>query len=468
MLISGRKALLFPVETTVRELDYRIILGCMCCRGDNQVFIGNHTDIYELGKRLRHALYVGKNLLNVSPARQTVCYEDFKQAEGRMIHLDEEGALFPGGEEAWKATLDLRLKPSWLRSEDYLCTWGEFQRRHYLAKESSIQDHILATGHPRLNLAHAYYAPFYETETEAIRRKFGRFVLVNTNFSFGNHGVHSAAMLKDKRVDPEDRVRRNHYLDAYAHCAGKLPVFLQLASRISDAFPDMKVVFRPHPSENPAVYEAMAEYIPRMTVAQGGSLVAWLHAAEFLVHAGCTTAIEGMVAGTRIINFQPLEGEDHVQQVPNLVGVKTRTLAEVVEVIRDWRGSTGAEVISAEAKARIKDLLVNIDESDGAFRNFRDLVWRIQDEQPPTRVAGNLAPFVRRGQTERIKKTLRSMLPWQFQRVDRLKAYRRRRFAALAPDLVGPKLEAANRILGTRIQVQYLSSKLMVFTQEGA
>ena len=54
MIDSDKKLLLFPVETLARELDFRLVLGALCAHEDNQIFIGNHTDIYELGKQLKH------------------------------------------------------------------------------------------------------------------------------------------------------------------------------------------------------------------------------------------------------------------------------------------------------------------------------------------------------------------------------------------------------------------------------
>jgi surface carbohydrate biosynthesis protein len=466
MIIGRRKVVLFPVETTVRELDFRLVLGCMVARADNQVILGNHTDIYELGKRLRHALYVGKNLLNVSPSRLTECYEDFKRVQGRMIHLDEEGAIFNGDEASWKKVLSMRLDPAWIRAEDYLCTWGDFQREHYMEGNPPVAPHILVTGHPRLNLAHDYYRSLYEKEVEQLRAEHGRIILINTNFSYGNHALYPAAMLRQKNVAAENRELRNYYLDFYAYCAGKLPIFLQLAARLSDAFPEHTVVFRPHPSESLTIYQAMAAHIPRMKVETGGSLVAWLRAAEVLIHSGCTTAVEARIAGTRIINFQPLPGQAFVQQIPDLIGERAVYCDEVVEMISSVKTERAPTDHAPEIKARIKRVLHNIDQSDEAFLVLRDLIWKVQDEQPATEVAGEIGSFTRRGTQEKMKRFFRTILPWKWEHMDNAKAYRRRRFEDLTPRLIEPKLAAINQLLGTRVHARYHSTRVLTLVAE--
>lgn len=461
MLLPGRKALLFPVETTVRELDFRIVMACYCARPDNQIFIGNHTDIYHLGTRLRNALYLGKNLLNVSAARKTVCYREFKEARGRMIHLDEEGAVFNGGEDIWRQVLDMRLDPRWLEAEDHLCTWGQFQKDHYASFSPAVAPHIHATGHPRLNLAHPFFSGLYEEETRSLQEAVGPMILINTNFSFGNHALYPAAMLREKQVAPDNRDLRNYYLDYYAYCAGKLPVFLQLASRLSDSFPGHTIVFRPHPSENLTPYLAMAEHIPRMRVETRGSLVAWLRASDCLVHSGCTTALEALAGGVPVVNFQPLPGNRFVQQIPDLVGMRASSLDEAVEAVGSAVGGKHTHQVAAGDMHRIRHLLCNMGESSEAFLRVRDLTWRVQDELPVTQAGSSLASFPRRGRVEAAKAVLRPFWPASARRMSAAKAYRRRRFADLTPALLEPKLAAANALLRTGLRADYLSSRLV-------
>jgi hypothetical protein len=119
-----------------------------------------------------------------------------------------------------------------------------------------------------------------------------------------------------------------------------------------------------------------------------------------------------------------------------------------------------------EIKARIKRVLHNIDQSDEAFLVLRDLIWKVQDEQPATEVAGEIGSFTRRGTQEKMKRFFRTILPWKWEHMDNAKAYRRRRFADLTPRLIEPKLAAINQLLGTRVHARYHSTRVLTLVAE--
>ena len=40
------KVILFPLETYVREIDFRLVLALHLLKPGRQILLGNHTDIY--------------------------------------------------------------------------------------------------------------------------------------------------------------------------------------------------------------------------------------------------------------------------------------------------------------------------------------------------------------------------------------------------------------------------------------
>ena len=118
------KVLLFPVETIVRELDYRLVLAARLARQGVTLLLGNHTDIYELGRRMRGAVYVGKHILNLNPSSITERYEVMKACGHRVVFLHEEGAIFSGDRAAWERGLVRKFDPRWMRAEDTICAVG--------------------------------------------------------------------------------------------------------------------------------------------------------------------------------------------------------------------------------------------------------------------------------------------------------------------------------------------------------
>jgi len=66
----------------------------------------------------------------------------------------------------------------------YLTTWGEDNARAF--RQFSGYDNntpIIVTGNPRIDLLRPELREFYRPEAEALRERYGNFILINTNFS---------------------------------------------------------------------------------------------------------------------------------------------------------------------------------------------------------------------------------------------------------------------------------------------
>lgn len=456
MLLKDRKAILIPVEEIVRELDYKLILAVLLARPSNQIFIGNHTDIYEFGKQLQGGLYVGKNVLNVSPTRLTECYEHLKQRQFRVIFLDEEGAFFQGGQEQWKKRLSSRLDPNWMQEEDTLCTWGDFQTRHYSDQVKGKGPKIVTTGHPRFSLSHPDYAYLYKEEIDKLKSKYGRFILFNTNFKYANHMHGADYYFQLNSIAPEDQEQRDYFLAFWAHTQRRLVSFIELVNEISNRFPDYQIVLRPHQAESEACYKQWFAHIPRTHVTHEGRLQAWLHAAEALVHDGCTTGVEAWVGRKRVVVYHPHDDERFNFDIPNKLGAYCRTSQEAIEAF-----TTKAVEAQGEDVDAVLDLLANLKEPESAFKTLCGLVHETEAEMSMTEVVGNLAPFKSRGTREKIKKALRATFRPLIGPYKPRNPFVYQRFPGLDQSLIDSRLNALSHLNPDKIQWQLYSSKLM-------
>lgn len=465
VLEAGKKAVLFPVETISRELDFKLVLAGFCVTPENQIFLGNHTDIYELGKKLNHGLYVGKNVLNVSPTRLRVCYDDLKKNHFRVIYLDEEGAIFAGGPEDWKQDMIRKFDPRWLNAEDHACSWGTFQDQLYHDLKPACENNIVMTGHPRFSLCHERFLPLYQKEIDELKQQHGRFILVSTNFTRGNFGAGADYFFKRYHVTPDSPLRAP-LVEEFAYHHQKLGLFIRLVSRLSDSFPQHKIILRPHPSESHAIYQAILQHIPRAEIHVHGSLTAWLRAADALIHCGCTTGIEGWLSGTYVVNYQPLHADAFERRVPNLVGERCETENEVVSRLQQALASQHPPrtILAPEALALIKSLIDNVEQSTESFGKLAALVQSVEKELPPATALGSLSPFSRRGAKEKVKTFVRSHYPRFIKPWKPRSSYRFQRFPGLDPAAIDSKLTFVSELTGRRLVAKYWSSKLMSVT----
>ena len=458
MILPGRKVVLFPIETVVRELDFRLLLGAYCARPDTQIIIGKQSLLYDLVGRLQGGVFVGKNL---AIWKSDSKYRRYKARGFRTIQLHEEGAIYEGSREDWAKCVNDFLNVEQFEAEDYVCSWGEFQAECYRRRNPPCREHIVVTGHPRFDLFKPEFRALYEDEVLRLKEKYGRFLLINTNFFWSNaKGMDFCFQWYE--VKPDDQQKRTFYLDQCCNSVVKWSRFMQLINHLSDRFPELQIVVRPHPSESIHYYTNLLRYVPRVHVVREGALQAWLLATEAVIHDGCTTAIEAHLARTRVINFHPIVDDRFDIPLPNLVGVSCANEAEVEQALRRWLQDPNAvSAVTPENVARVKELIDNFGSNNSSFEKVARVVHKVLDEISPTKVTG-AAPVLGR---QRFKDALLRLLGpldpqgWQIRLGKRDRGYQK--FSPMKRAVVEERMRRIREITGRPVSVRYHSSQLL-------
>ena len=456
MLIKGKKIMLFPVETVVRELDYRLILAVMCARPDWQIIVGEHEQLFPASLRLQNGIIVLKNLTG---GKRPWKYNRYKSNNLRVIHLDEEGGIYEGDEELWKDRLLRRLNPSELAPDDIACTWGQFQADFYKSLAPTSGENIRATGHPRFDLGAPRYRELFRAESDQLRAKYGDFILINTNL-VSNNVMGPDILLKYNDVRPEDTERRNRYIDHYCHEARRESEFIRLVNSLSNTFPDRQIVFRPHPSEDIHLYQKLFHYIPRVTVTREGSLHAWLLASEALIHGGCTTAIEAHLCGTPIINFRPERDSRFEVTLPNLLGRSCNDIPEVLSTLRDIRNNQDINTLEPDAARQLERMILNFAPDADSFALLSGIISGCQDAAPKSVLSGSWPLLVKRRLGYHLGKVFKSLA-----RPDRRTNRKTEKFPPLDEAEIVRKLQIIQKITGVQVDLQFLTPKVFSITR---
>jgi surface carbohydrate biosynthesis protein len=283
-----------------------------------------------------------------------------------VVFLHEEGAIFNGDRAAWEKGLIRKFDPRWMRPDDIICTWGEAQADVYRSLAPDHAGNIRTTGHPRFDLCKDRYRPLYAAEADGLRNEFGKFLLVNTNFTLSNSMQGWDWCLQRDSIDASDSPARTRAFDYFGYDLRRVTYYIQLMSRLSDAFPDRQIVLRPHPSERMDIYERLLKHVPRVHIRKSGSLVAWLHAAEVLIHTDCTTALEAYAARLPIIHYRPEDDERFICADAAAFGTPCRTAEEVIAAIRGVLSGTLGASVESQSFVQAQSVIHNLSpESDG-------------------------------------------------------------------------------------------------------
>jgi surface carbohydrate biosynthesis protein len=452
--------ILFPIELTGRELDFRLLLAHYTARPDNILYIGKSGIVNYLGRQLRGGVYVGKQLVVGGVSPKLVKYHELKKRGFINIHVGEEEPVFNRLEDFNRDTFLKQYDPRWQQAEDGLCAWGGFSAGVYRDLNPPCLGNIQVTGHPRFDLCKRHLTPYYETEVRRLKERFGRFILINTKFALASNfdAFRSCVGLFVK--DRENYADRSYWIDYFVQHAQLQTHFIHLTNRLSHEFPGHSIVFRPHPGEDPAAYKAILSCVPRVEVATEGGVLPWLAAAEVLIHNGCTTALEAYQLTPKIINYSPVFDKKFDLELANLVGVTCTTEEDVIAEIRREGGNPS---LSAEKRQQIRHIIDNFDTETMASEHMARVIWEAQGRVRPHPISTGLLQRARiRQGLHAIKARLgRIRKMWAKGLKPAANTRTLAKFDPLVPEDILARVEKLEQITGRKIRVCFHGPELM-------
>lgn len=352
--------ILLPIETINREIDFKLVLASLLSDKSNCIYIGQHDFLMKLVPKLQNGLYIGKNIFHKrADIEHGERYTLLKSKNINVIYLHEEGAVFKGNDENWKKVLSSQYNLNFFDDQDVVCDWGDFQKEYDESRSGNLK--IEVTGHPRFDLYKEKWNGYFEAEVADLKKKHGKFILVNGNYSTYNHGLGLAYIFSERSgYDPDNITARLDRIDFIKYTGNQCLSIVQLTHQLAVEYPDKEIVFRPHPSENQSFYETVFKGVKNIKVKHEGSVNAWILASEAIIHDGCTTALEASLAGKPVINFKPVSSKKNDIWLPNQLGVRCTTLEEVKNVMNNLERYT-FDIEKIDSSRKVKDLLYNFE-----------------------------------------------------------------------------------------------------------
>lgn len=292
---------LIPIETSSRELYYKIFLANLLTREGFRCFLGTKRSILTIAKSFRNFIYFDKGFhTGVSNS----IYNTIKKQNGKIVNLDEEG----GVDYQDNSVLRERYPVNLFQEVDKVFLWGCHQST--ILRDRINTSNVIITGHPRFSLLKKDFAVLIKEEVENLRNVYGKFILINTNMSFGNN-IKGEEFVYNNYNTRITNINRRIEFDKL-----KFEHFIELIRFLSKSVPK-NIVIRPHPEENKDNYINRLKDLNNVHVVYKGSVVPWLLATDFMIHPDCTTAIESLMLGKKSISYlPPLYDSDLITPLP--------------------------------------------------------------------------------------------------------------------------------------------------------
>ncbi len=348
MRVESKTALIIPVENQLRELDPKLLLACVAAERGFPVILGSRTRVDFRIASLPRGVYLAKGMT----PRTTRMFSIIRRLGNDLVVWDEEALVHLTPYHYYAR----RISTESLELVSLLLAWGEENAEMFRKFPEYAGTPIAITGNPRGDMIRPELRPFYQDEADDIRRRFGPFTLINTNFAMVNGFLETQNLLRPGAGPGDEPVigaqatgLSREFIERYAAHKGEIfRMMKKLLPALTRAFPERSFILRPHPGENREPWKRIAEDHGNLRVVHERSIVPWLMTTDAVIHNGCTTGLEAMVVGVPAIAYQPIKHPDYDYHLPNRLSHQCDDVEAVCETLiqiysGEREGSNSAE-----------------------------------------------------------------------------------------------------------------------------
>lgn len=206
-------------------------------------------------------------------------------------------------------TLHLRYGQSCLDKIDQIFLLNERQRKLLKENYSIKQEKISVTGYPRIEFLHLLREAKENEIVKELNSKYGKFIFFPTSFAGSNHvlGHYGLKRSFEQVVKKKLNKQRNEFLEVSVVSLSKFvqQKYETLLYEISRNFPEIKIIVRPHPSEDSNYWKRKYKKFNNVIVDFSYPAIYYIKACEVVIQYGSTISIESNILGKPCIQFEP-------------------------------------------------------------------------------------------------------------------------------------------------------------------
>ncbi|MBI2256396.1 MAG: hypothetical protein HYU58_17365 [Proteobacteria bacterium] len=326
-----RRMLYMPMEIASRELDSRLLLAALALDRGFEVVMGQKWLIERNVEAMPPGIYLSKSLT---------------QRDARTImRVQELGYLVAAIEEEVPGLVTKPHELRWIAADavqhtDAIFIGGEVNTRSMQERFPFAADRVHMTINPRWDLLRPAMRSIHQKEVESIRKRFGRFLLVNTNLGWTNSEKGPVEfMVQDQarqgKLDLSDPVAKD-FIENYLIMEGdNHRAVVSIIQQLLEKAPDISIVLRPHPSERIDTWLNHFKGAERLSVVREGPSIPWILASEALIQTNCTTGVEAIALDHPALCVMDTKSPAIGRYVANRVNPVAHTVADAVAMLLD-------------------------------------------------------------------------------------------------------------------------------------
>ena len=306
----------------MRDFHSRILLALYL--KDYNVIIGSQDQIVSLIDYLPPSIYFDKSLA----INKLQFYKKLVKRGFHITSMDEEGLSSYNNTYKY---ITQRISSECLELADKVFTWGDSEKKIITEAYPEYINKIFSSGNIRVDLNLHFYNSFYKDVVDDIIHENGDYIFFPSSFTV-NHALGNNAQIKNLKKlgrisSKQDEIKYKLKNDFFAKTFHK---YSNLAEDVSKAYPNKKIIVRPHPSEDRSFWIKMSERINNLIIRSDLSVAPWIIGSKAVIHSSCTTGLESFLLNKPTFTYLPYNDNDFVNHIANDVSKKCFTTQDVL------------------------------------------------------------------------------------------------------------------------------------------
>lgn len=360
--MTKRRLLYMPIETKARELLGKSFLAARAVERGWIVVMGAQKDTRVFMRHFPPGVWVENSI----PDRKVSRLSRMREDGHRIVNLCEESIFYTSAEDYCAR----KLGSAALDWTDQLLVPGERNASHVRSHRPGCNGKVAITGNPRFDVLQPALRCVHSDKADAIRREFGSFILVNTNFARVNpyeRGVDLVDLWHTRGI-----INAGSELDFLREHASfkrrQMQGFQTLLEDLAASGISERIVLRPHPGENHDVWRQWAAPL-NIEIRFEGSANDWILASEAVLHPGCTTGVEGLLLDRPVFSYVPEPNSSFINQ-PDLASQWVTSADDFLQALNRVRGLPREELRESYLPQRdnLRSYIANMEEPNSADR----------------------------------------------------------------------------------------------------
>lgn len=287
------------LETKAREFYSKTLLMYNLLDKGYGIILSENIEFYPRGISFLNSIYFDLNKK----------LKKLKKHRDKIVVLHEEG-LVVKEEEYIKANPKKNLQII----DKFFC-YGKYQYG-ITNKYFPNSNKTVITGNPRNNILTSMFELIEKEKVDKIKKKYGNFILYvstarNTingcdDFSPAARYKYKLEMFKKMGLVLNTTSEESLFKEKFFFDEKILEKTLELFREIEEKYPQIKIIIRPHPSENRKFWEEKFIDSKNIKVIYEGTLTEWIKASSLVIQNGCTSSIESLLIGKKCISYKPI------------------------------------------------------------------------------------------------------------------------------------------------------------------